>query len=134
MSSIHHNSKTKIKTYSCRVLIIVNLPVVSSLYVTTRSWTESNRDSLSNISLSRDGARKRSPLSYREPSTILLCPVLLSKDRSESSKRAIYPAMTIRLLVDRCQYWDRPCRNSLIGIPFQAPQLYQDTFTFLLQL
>jgi hypothetical protein len=74
MSSIYHNPKTKIKTYSSNVLVIVNLPVISSLYVTTQSWTKSNRDSLSNISFSRDGATKRSPLSYRQSSTIVICP------------------------------------------------------------
>jgi hypothetical protein len=130
MSSIHHNSKT----YSSDVRIIVDLPVVLALYVTSHSWTKLNRDSLSNISLSRDGATKWSLLSYIQPSTILLCPTWLSKDGSESSKMAIYPVMTIRVLVDPSPYSDQSCRSSLIGIHFQAPELYQDTFVFFLQL
>jgi hypothetical protein len=134
MSQTHHNTKTRTKTYSSNVLIIVNLPVVSSRYVTDQSWRKSNRDSWSNISLSGDGATKRSPLSYRQVSMILLCPTRLSKDGSESSKMAIYPVMTIRVMVDPCQYSDQSCRSSLIGIHFQAPELYQDTFAFLLQL
>jgi hypothetical protein len=122
MSSRDHNSKAKTKTYSSNVLIIVNLPVVSALYVTRPSWTKSNRDSLSNISLSRDEATKRSPLSYREPSTIVICPARLSKDGSERSKMAIYSVMKIHILVDPPQYWDRSCRSSLIGSHFQAPE------------
>jgi hypothetical protein len=134
MSSIHHNAKTKIKTYSANVLIIVNLPVVSSLNVTSQSLMKSNGDSLSNISLSRDEATKRSPLSYRQHATIAICPAQLSTDGSESSKMAIYSVMTIQVRVDPSQYWDRSCRISLIGIHFQAPELYQDTFVALLQL
>jgi hypothetical protein len=134
MSAIHHNCETKTKTHSSNVLIIVNLPVASSLYVTSQSLMKSNRDSLSNISLLRDETTKRSPLSYIEPSTILICPARLSKDGSENSKMVIYSVMTIHVLVDPSQYWDRPCRNSLIGIHFQARKLYQDIFVFLLQL
>jgi hypothetical protein len=134
MSSVNHNTKTKIKPHSFNVLIIVNLHVVSSLDVKSRSSMKSNRDSLSNISSSRDGATKRSPLSYRQRSMILLCPARLSKDGSESSKMAIYPVMTIRVLIDPCQYSDQSCRSSLIGIHFQAPELDQGTFAFFLQL
>jgi hypothetical protein len=47
---------------------------------------------------------------------------------------AIYSVMTIHLLVDPSQYWDRPCRSSLIDIHFQEPEWYQDTFVFLFQL
>jgi hypothetical protein len=108
----------------------VNLPVVSSLYIASQSWTKSNRDSLSNISVSKDEATKRSPLSDRQPSTILLCPAPLSKNGSGSSKMAIYHVMTIRVLVDPCQHSDQSCSSSLIGIHFQAPELYQDTFAF----
>jgi hypothetical protein len=64
----------------------------------------------------------------------VICPARLSKDGSESSKMAIYSMVLIQVLVDPSQYWDRSCRNSLIGIHFQAPELYQDTFAFLLQL
>jgi hypothetical protein len=134
MSPLHHNIKTGTKIYSSIVLRILNLSVVPSLSVTSQSWTKSNKDSLSNISFSRDGATKGSPLNYRQPSTILLCAARLSKDGSESSKLAIYPVMTIRVLVDPSQYSDQSCRSSLIGIHFQAPELYQDTFAFLLQL
>jgi hypothetical protein len=133
-SSVYHNPKTKIKTHSSNVLIIVNLPVVSSFYVISASSMKSNRDSLSNISLSRDGATKRSPISYREPSTILICPAQLSKNGSERSKMAIYSVMTILVLVDPSQYSDRFCRSFLIGIHFQALGLYQNTFVLLLQL
>jgi hypothetical protein len=118
MSSVHHKPKTKIKTHSSNVLIIVNLRVVSSLYVTSQSWKTLNKDSLSNISLSKDGATKKSPLSYRQPSTILICAARLSKDGSKSSKMPIYSVMTIHVLVDPSQYWDRSCRSSLIGIHF----------------
>jgi hypothetical protein len=134
MSLMHHKTKTTAKTYSSNVLIIVNLPVVSGLYVTTGSWTKSNKDSLSNISLSRDKATKRSPLSYKQPSTILLYPGQLSKDGSESSKMAIHHLMTIRVLVDPSRYSDQSCRSFLLGIHFQTPELYQDTFPFLCQL
>jgi hypothetical protein len=134
MSSVHHNHKTKIKPHSSRVLIIVNLPVVSSLDVTSRASMNSNRDSMSNIALSRDGATKISPLSYRQHSMILICPARLSNDGSESSKMTIYPVMTIRLLVDPSQYSDQSCRSSLLGIHFQAPELYQDTFALFPQL
>jgi hypothetical protein len=134
MSSIHHSTKTKTKSYSSHVLITVNLSVVLLRDGHSQSWTKSNGDSSSNMSLSRDGATKRLPLSYAQPSTILLCPVWLSKDRSYSSKMAIYPVMTIQVLVDPSQYWDRSCRNYLIGMHFRAPELYQDTFAFLLQL
>jgi hypothetical protein len=133
-SSVNHNPETKIKTHSSNVLIIVNLRVVSSLYVISQLSMKSNKDSLSNISLSRDGATKRSPLSYTEPSTILICPAQLSKDGSESSKMTIYSVMTIRVLVGPSQYSDRFCRSSLVRIHFQAPELYQDTFAFLFQL
>jgi hypothetical protein len=84
MSPIHHSTKTKTKTHSSNVLIIVNHLVLSSRDVTGQSWTKSNGDSLSNISFSRDGTTKRSSLSHRQPSTILLCPARLSKDGSES--------------------------------------------------
>jgi hypothetical protein len=134
MSSIHHNPKTKIKTYSSNVLIIVNLPVGSTPHVSSQSWTKSNRDSLSNISLSRDGTTKRSPLSYRQLSTIVICPARPSKDGSEGSKMAIYSVMTILVLVDPSQYWEQSCSSSLIGIHFQAPEVSQDTFAFFLQL
>jgi hypothetical protein len=134
MSSVHHNPKTKIKTYSSHVLRIVNLSLASSLHITSQSSMKSNRDSLSNMSLSRDGATNTSPLSYRQPSTILICPARLSKDESESWKMAIYSVMTIHVLVDPSQYWNRSCRSSWIGIHFQAPELYQETFLFLLQL
>jgi hypothetical protein len=82
----------------------------------------------------KERSNKKSPLSYRQPSTILISPVRLSKDGSESSQMAIYPAMTIRVMVEACRYWDRSCRSSLIGIHFQAPELYQETFVFLPQL
>jgi hypothetical protein len=100
MPSIHPSAKIKTKTYSSNALIIVNLPVPSSLYVTSPSSMKSNRDSLSNISSSRDGATKRSPLSYRKLSRILPCPTGLSKDGSESSKMAILHVMTIPALAD----------------------------------
>jgi hypothetical protein len=118
MSSVYHNRKTKIKPHSSNVPIIVNLPVVSSLYVISQSSMKSNRDSLSNISLSRDEATKTSPLSYRQDFTILICPARLSRDGSESSKMAIYSVMAILVLVVPSQYWDRSCRSSLIGIHF----------------
>jgi hypothetical protein len=102
--------------------------------MTSQSWTKLNRDSLSNISLSRDGATKESPLSYRQPSAILFCPARLSKDRLESSKMVIYPVMAIPILVNPCQYSNQSCRSFLIGMHFQAPELSQDTFTFLLQV
>jgi hypothetical protein len=121
MSSVHDNPKITIKTHSSNVLTIVNLPVALSLDVSGQSSMKSNRDSLSSISLSRDGATKRSPLSYRESSTILICPARLSKDGSESSKMAIYSVMTILVLADPSQYSDRFCRSSLIDIHFQAP-------------
>jgi hypothetical protein len=57
-----------------------------------------------------------------------------SKVGSESSRMAIYSVMTIQFLVDPSQYWEQSCRSSLIGIHFQAPELYQDTFAFLFQL
>jgi cell wall assembly regulator SMI1 len=59
---------------------------------------------------------------------------LTIKDGSESSKMAIYSVMTIHVLVDPSQYWDESYRSFLIGIHFQAPVLYQDTFIFLFQL
>jgi hypothetical protein len=121
MSSVHYNRKTKIKPHSSNVLIIVDLPVASSLYVTSQSSMKSNRDSLSNISLSRDGATKTSQLSYRQRSMILICSVRLSKDGSESSKMAIDSVTAILVLVDPSQYRDQSCRSSLIGIHFQAP-------------
>jgi hypothetical protein len=82
MSSVHYNCKTKVKPHSSNVLIIVNLPVASSFDVVSPSSMKSNRDSLSNISLSRDEATKTSPLSYRQGSMILICPARLSKDGS----------------------------------------------------
>jgi hypothetical protein len=108
MSPLHYNIKTGTKGYSSIVLIILNLSVVPSLSVTSQSWRKSNKDSLSNISFSRDGATKGSPMNYRQRSTILLCPARVSKDGSESSKLAIYPVMTIRILVDPSQYWGSP--------------------------
>jgi hypothetical protein len=134
MSPLHHNTKTETKTCSPNVLIIVNLPVVSSLDVTSQSWTKSNKDSLSKISFSRDGTTKGSPLNCRQPFTFLLCPARLSKDGSESSKTAIYLVMTIRVRLGPCKNSDQSCRSSLIGVHFQAPDWYQDTFPFLLQL
>jgi hypothetical protein len=89
---------------------------------------------LSNISISTEGATKRSPLSHRQPFTILPSPTRRSKDVSESSKMVIFQVMTIRFPVDSCRYWDTSCRCSLIGIYFQVPELYQGTFAFLLQL
>jgi hypothetical protein len=86
------------------------------------------------MSLSWDGATKRSPLSYRQRSMILLCLARLSTDGSESAKMAIYPVMTIRVLVDRCQYWDQSCRSPLIGIHLQAPELYQTEHELQLRL
>jgi hypothetical protein len=130
MSPIHHNTKT----YSSNALIIVNLPVVLPLCVATQSWTNSNRASMSNISLSRDGTAKRSPLSYIQPSTILLCPAQLPKYGLESSKMAIYFVMTIRVRYDPSQYSDQSFGSSLIGIHFQALEVYQDTFAFRFQL
>jgi transposase len=35
---------------------------------------------------------------------------------------------------DPSQYWDRSCRSFLIDIHFEAPELYQETFVFFLQL
>jgi hypothetical protein len=134
ISPIHHNTKTKTKTYSSNALNIVNLSVALPLCVATQSCTKSNRDSLSNISLSRDAGAKRSPLSYRQPSRILLCLAQLPKHGSESSQMAIDSVLTIRVRDDSSQYSDQSCGSSLIGIHFQAPELYQDTFPFLCQL
>jgi hypothetical protein len=47
---------------------------------------------------------------------------------------AIYPVITIRVLVDPCQYSDKSCSNSLFGMHFQARKLYQGTFAFLREL
>jgi hypothetical protein len=104
MSAIHHISQTKTKTHSFGALVIENLSVASSRDVESQPWTRSNRDLLSDISTSRGGATKRSPLSYREPFTILLYPTRGSKDRSESSKTSIFHVMTIHTLVDPWQY------------------------------
>jgi hypothetical protein len=105
MSSMHHKPKTKTETYSSNVLVIVNLPVVSSLPVTSQSWTKSNRDSLSLFS----SIVKRWIRKFKNGD--LFCD---------------------DVLVDPSQYLDHSCGSSLIGILFQAPELYQDTFVFLL--
>jgi hypothetical protein len=96
MSSIHHISTTKIKFHLFDALVIEDLSAVSSIHIQSQSWTKSNRDSLSNISLSRDVATRRSLLNYRQLFAILLSPIRLSKDGSESSKMTILPVMMIR--------------------------------------
>jgi hypothetical protein len=53
---IRNISKTKTETHSFAALIIENLSVALSWTVKSQSWTKSNRDLLSNIAISRDGA------------------------------------------------------------------------------
>jgi hypothetical protein len=100
MFAIHHISKTKTKTHPFNALIIENLSVASSRKVKRQSWTTSNRDSLSNISISRDETATRSPMSYSKPFMILLSPTWPSKDGSANAKMAIFHVVTMLGLFD----------------------------------
>jgi hypothetical protein len=71
MSSIHHTGTTKTESHSFDAPIIEDLSSLSSLDLQSQSWRKSNRDSFANISLSRDGATKRSLPNARQLPAIL---------------------------------------------------------------
>jgi hypothetical protein len=97
-------------------VIIGNLSVASSRYVKSQFWTKSDRDSLSQISISKGGTIKRSPPSCRQPFIILLSPTRRSKDASESSTMATFHVMRILTLVDRWQDDDSSGSSSLTDV------------------
>jgi hypothetical protein len=52
----------------------------------------------------------------------------MSKDGSESSKMAIHPVMTIRVLIDLSQDWDQSCRKFLDRYPFSSAKAISKHF------